>query len=276
LDLLMIGRKIWSYRLVTLPVIVVTLFGGAYVSVVKDSVYEASASYVLINPPPPPTQEEIAQRPALGRINADNPYTRFTDQSVVVQVLASTVSNESSRRALMKAGVDGDYTVEPGAEFGYTTPIVDITGLGSSPEAAIRSAEVVGGAVTKELDRMQRTRGIAPQYMVKPQLVDAADEAQLKAAGQVRVLVVVLVLGAVLLFVVVSVGDAVSTLRAKSRTPDTLAADDETVEASPEADGSNGRARDWTEREHEHRPAANRAVSQSNPERSASRAGGAG
>jgi hypothetical protein len=219
MDLLMIVRKIWRYRLVTLPVIVLTLAGGAYAYVAKESVYEARASYVLINPPDPPTAEEIARRPELRRINVDNPYTRFTDQSVVVQVLASLATNESARQALAKAGADDRYRVEPGAEFGYTTPIVEVTGVGSSPEAAIRTAEVVGSAVTKELNRMQEARGIDPGYRIKSQLVDAPDDAELKASGQVRVLVGVLVLGAVLLFVVVSVGDALTTLRTERMKP---------------------------------------------------------
>jgi hypothetical protein len=219
MDLLMIVRKIWRYRLVTLPVIVVTLFGGAYAYVAKESVYEASASYVLINPPDPPTDQEIASRPELGRVNADNPYTRFSDQSVVVQVLAKATSSGSARQALTKAGADDRYTVEPGAEFGYSTPIVEVTGVGSSPEAAIHTAEVVGDAVTEELDRMQHARGVDPGYRIKSQLVNAPDNAELKASGQLRVLIGVFALGAVLLFVVVSVGDAVTTLREERMKP---------------------------------------------------------
>jgi hypothetical protein len=219
MDLLMIARKIWRYRLVTLPIIVATLVGGAYSYLAKESVYEASASYVLINPPDPPTDQEIARRPALGRINADNPFTRFTDQSVIVQVLARATTGESARQALTKAGADDRYTVEPGAEFGYSTPIVEITGVGSSPEAAIRTAEVVGDGVTKELDRMQQAHGVDPGYWIKTQLVNAPDDAELKASGQLRVLMGVLALGAVLLFVVVSVGDAVTTLRAERMKP---------------------------------------------------------
>jgi hypothetical protein len=219
MDLLMIVRKIWRYRLVTLPVIVVTVFGGAYAYLAKESVYEASASYVLINPPDPPTDQEIARQPALGRVNADNPYTRFTDQSVVVQVLARAATGESARQALTKAGADDRYRVEPGDEFGYSTPIVEITGVGSSPGAAIRTAEVVGDGVTKELDRMQKARGVDPGYWIKTQLVNAPDNAELKASGQLRVLIAVLALGTVLLFVIVSLGDAVTTLRAERMKP---------------------------------------------------------
>jgi hypothetical protein len=219
MDLLMIARKIWKYKLVTLPVIGVTLVVGAYSYFAKESVYEASASYVLINPPDPPTDQQIAARPALGQINADNPYTRFSDQSLVVQVLARATSSESAREALTKAGADDRYKVEPGGEFGYSTPIVEITGVGSSPKEAIRSTELVGDAVTRELDRMQRVRGVDPSYTIKAQLVDAADDAELKASGRLRVLIAVLAVGAVLLFVVVSVGDALTTLRTERMKP---------------------------------------------------------
>jgi hypothetical protein len=219
MDLLMIARKIWRYRLVTLPVIALTLVGAVYSYFAKESVYEASASYVLINPPDPPSDQEIASRPELGRVNADNPYTRFSDQSVVVQVLARATSSESARQALTKAGADDRYTVEPGAEFGYSTPIVEVTGVGSSPEAAIDTAEVVGHAVTEELERMQQARGVDPGYRIESQLVNAPDDAELKASGQLRVLIAVLALGAVLLFVVVSVGDALTALRMERMKP---------------------------------------------------------
>ena len=102
MDLLQISRKIWRYRIVTLPVIVLTLLGAFYVIAIKAPVYKASSSYVLINPPPPPTAEEIARNPALGRINPDNPYTRFSDQSVIVSLLSSSLSNDSARQALSR------------------------------------------------------------------------------------------------------------------------------------------------------------------------------
>ena len=57
MNLLSIARKIWRYKLATLPVVLLTLFGAAYVVAVKEPVYEASSSYVLINPPTPPTPE---------------------------------------------------------------------------------------------------------------------------------------------------------------------------------------------------------------------------
>ena len=48
----------------------------------------ASATVNIADPPAPPTESDIARDPSLGGLGSDNPYTRYSDQSVVVQVLA--------------------------------------------------------------------------------------------------------------------------------------------------------------------------------------------
>jgi hypothetical protein len=215
MDLLSIARKIWHYKLLTLPVVLLTLCGAVYVVAVKEPVYEASSSYILIYPPDPPTAEDIARDPALGRINADNPYTRFSDQAVMVEALRSSMANESAQRALLDAGADPRYKVEPASEFGFTDPIpiVKITAQGSTPEVAVRSAKLVGNAVTRQLQDMQQAEGVDSKYRIKANKVDTPEGAQLRASGQLRALVGVLALGTVLLFLVVSVGDALTNLR---------------------------------------------------------------
>jgi Chain length determinant protein len=215
MDLLSIVRKVWRYRLVTLPIVLLVLCGAVYVVAVKKPVYEASSSYILINPPAPPTPEDIARDPSLARINSDNPYTRFSDQSVMIEVLASTMASESAQRELLKAGADPRYKVAPTSAFGYSSPIVKVSAQGPSQAVAVGSAKLVGKALTRELEGMQQAEGVDPQYRIKAQQVDSPDRAQLKASGQLRMLVGVLVLGAVLLFVVVSLADALTTLRAE-------------------------------------------------------------
>ena len=215
MDLLSIARKIWRYKLLTLPLILLTFCGAVYAVAFKDPVYEAKSSYLLLNPPAP-TPEEIAQDRSIGQ-SADNPYTRFADQSVVVQVLTSRLSSEDARRKLTDAGADSRYTVAPTAGLGYTTPIVEITGVGPSPQTAIRTADVVGTALMRELNRMQEGQGVDPQYAIRTQQVAAPTHAELRASGQARMLVAVLVIGAVLMFLVVSVADAVTSLRLERR-----------------------------------------------------------
>src|ERR671924_299599 len=213
MNLLSIARKIWRYKLLTLPVVLLTLCGAVYVVAIKEPVYEASSSYILINPPAPPTPEEVARDPSLARINADNPYTRFSDQSVIVEVLASSMANESTKRALLNAGADPRYKVERASQFGYSSPILKITAQGSGPVVAVKSAKLVGNAVTRQLAQMQQAEGVDPTYRIKAHKVETPAGAQLRASGQLRSLVGILGLGAVLLFLVVSVGDAVTTLR---------------------------------------------------------------
>jgi hypothetical protein len=216
MDLLSIARKMWRYKLLTLPVILLTFCGAVYAAAFTDPVYEAHASYLLINPPAPPTPEKIARDPSLR--GTDNPYTRFADQSVVVEVLTSALSSESARRELEDAGADTRYTVAPKAAFGYSSsPIVEITGVGLSPNTAIRTAEVVGDALRRELKRMQNDQGIDAQYAITTEQVEAPTDAELRASGQARMLVAVLAVGALLLFVVISVADAVTGLLIERR-----------------------------------------------------------
>ena len=127
-------------------------------------------------------------------------------------MLANTLSGDSAQRSLVEAGADSRYTVAPDIEFGSFSPIVKVTGIGGSPEAAVGTTKVVGAALTRELDRMQTAEGVAPEYMITTQQV-GAPVAQLQASGTLRALVGVLALGAILLFLVVSVVDGLAALR---------------------------------------------------------------
>jgi hypothetical protein len=211
MNLLSMVRKVWHYKLVTLPAVLLTLCAAVYVVAIREPVYEASSSYVMLNPPEPPTEEEIARDRSLRGINADNPFARFSDQTVVVAVLANRMRSESTRRALVGKGADPRYEVARDSEFGFSSPIVKITARAGTPEVAIASAKLVSNALIRALDRMQR--GIDSRYRIKPNEVHPPDHAELKVSGQMRMLVGVLGLGALLLFVVVSVADALSTVR---------------------------------------------------------------
>jgi hypothetical protein len=215
MSLLLIARKVWRYKLATLPILALIVVGAFYAIAVKTSVYEAASTYILVNPPPPPTDTEIAHDPSLGRLDSDNPYTRFSDQTVLVQVLSSRLTSEEGRAALAKRGADPSYTAAPSAEFGSSAPILQITGTGPTPAAAVKTAELVGTALTEELTRMQKVRGVSEKYRIKAQEVVAPHGATLKASGKLRMLVAVFGLGVVLMFLVVSVADALSTIRAE-------------------------------------------------------------
>ena len=51
MDLLLLVTRIWRHKFITVPVILLTLAGAAYVAAVNKPVYKVSASYLLVNPP---------------------------------------------------------------------------------------------------------------------------------------------------------------------------------------------------------------------------------
>jgi hypothetical protein len=216
MSLFLIVSKIWRYKLVTLPIFALTVLGMYYVAAVKAPTFETTASYILVNPPAAPTDADIAQHPALAKVHADNPYTRFSDGgSVLVQVVTSRMSSPDTRLALYKEGADPSYVVAPSVDFGFSVPLVEVTGTGPTPEAAIKTANIVGKALTEELSRMQS--GVDKTYQVSAQEVVGAQAAQMKASGKLRSLVAVIVLGTIMLFMAISVLDAVGVLRAEWR-----------------------------------------------------------
>ena len=211
MSLLLILRKIWKYKLVTIPICLLVLVGAFYVVAVTAPTYEASATYTLLPPKPPPTDADIARDPALAKVHSDNPYTRFSDQSVLVQLLAGRLNSDENRAALIKKGADPNYLAQPSAEFGFSAPILQITGMGTTATAAIRSTALVGEDLTAELDRMQS--GVDKEYRINAEAVVPAMDAKLKPSGKLRSLVAVMVLGLIMLFMAISVLDALAALR---------------------------------------------------------------
>jgi hypothetical protein len=195
MDLRLIARKIWRHKLITVPVLLMALAGAAYAITVKQSLYEASSTYLMVSPPAAPTAEQIARHPELAKVKADNPYTHFADQSVVIEVLKARMSAESVRGMLARAGADPRYRLRSATEFGVSARMFQVKALASTPEGAMRSAEVVGHAVVGELDRMQEARDVDRAYRIKAVQVEVPDGARRKASGPLRMLVGVLGLG---------------------------------------------------------------------------------
>ena len=213
MNLLAIIRTIWRHRFVTFPIIVLTLLAAAYEVAVKPSQYQTTSTYVLVSPPGPPTPGEVKHDPALANINPDNPYTRYGDPAVVSELLSEIMSSDSERQAMVNAGADSRYVVAPSVAFGYATPMVQITGVGSSAQAAINTANVVSRAANDKLNQLQATKGVNPRYRITTIQAVIPDRAQLQASGKLRSLVSVFGAGVVVLLLVISLLNAVSKRR---------------------------------------------------------------
>ena len=132
---------------------------------------------------------------------------------MIVSLLSSSLSNESARRELASAGADPRYTVAPDLQLGYSSLVIEVTGVGSTPQGAVHTAELVGAALTRQLERIQVSQGVNPLYMIRTQRVVAPDHPTLQVSGTLRPLVGVFAIGAILLLLVVSGADAADSLR---------------------------------------------------------------
>lgn len=203
MDLLAIGRTLWRFKIPALVVVIVTLIGCAGVVFLIPPVYETTSSYLLLPPPPAPTDQEIAKDPDLGKIRADNPYQRFSDPSVIINVVARRVNEDRNRERMIALGADNRFLVAPSNRYGFSSPIIDITSEAGSPEEALKTLRIVGDSVTRELKAIQAT-DVDPKYTYKARPVEAPDGAKQRASGKLRALLGVLGLGMVSLLVMVS------------------------------------------------------------------------
>lgn len=219
MDLLSLIAAFWRHKLVTIPVILLTLLGAYYELAVKPPVYQAMSSFLLSNPPSPPTAGQIAADPALRRISPNNPYTTYGNLSIAGAVVVELVTSPSVQTRLVAAGADPKYQIAPNSQFGFTAPIIQITGVGPTPGEAILTADLVTAQAVKELYLIQQKQGVNPYYMIKALPVQGPPKtAQLSASGKLRSLIAVLGLGAVMLFVAVSAAEAVAKRRGKMTT----------------------------------------------------------
>lgn len=219
MDLLLAARTVWRYRRAALAVLLLTVLAAVGLAAGQRPEYTASASFVLINPPPPPTDAELRANPALATARPDNPFARFDSPWVIVDVLAKAVTTDAARAALVRAGADRRYLVAVSAQYGLASSIVQVTGVGSSAESAVRSARLVSRAATDELYRMQRAQGVDRRYLITALALEVPRTATLHAASRLRSLLGVAGLGGVLTLIVPAALDAVRRWRLELAAP---------------------------------------------------------
>ena len=210
MDLLSIVQAIWRNKLAAIPVILITAIGVFYVLEIKHPEYQASSSIVIVSAPTPPTSEQIAANPKLGKINYNNPYANFGDLTVVADVVSSIVTSSSSQQALVKAGANPRYEVELSPDG---SPILLISGFGSTAQEAIQTTNLVSSAVMTKLIQIQKNQGVNPHNMITSVELVRPQQAQLVLSGKLRTLIAVLALGVVLLFIAVSAAEALRNRR---------------------------------------------------------------
>jgi len=215
MDLLAITRTMWRHKVLSLGTLVLTVLGLVYVIFLTPREYQATSSTVLFPPPAPPSAEAIEKDPTLAGVDPSNPFSQFGDPSVIIDVVARRVSTKSAEEALVAEGADPRYEVAASVRYGSTSPIVEIVGVGGDPATATRTVEVVQNAVETELRIIQEEQGVNPQFMITPYVVDAGEKPELIVSGMLRSAVAVLGVGAIALFIMLSVAVALEVRQAE-------------------------------------------------------------
>jgi capsular polysaccharide biosynthesis protein len=214
MDLFSIVRVIWRNKIAVIPVIILVIVGIYYILEIKPPVYNTSASVLLVNPPNPPTAQQIVQDPGLAKINSNNPYVNDGLQTVA-DILINLIGSADNNQALIKAGADPRYQAALSADFG-NPPIIEVTGIASTPQGAVKSANLVVEAVNSDLKQIQKVQGVNDTYLIKAINVIPAHGASLTRSGKLRTLIALLGLGTILMLVVISVAEALRNRRTGS------------------------------------------------------------
>lgn len=247
MNLFTIFAAVWRHKRVSIPIILLIVAGVFYVGVIKASVYQAQADVVLTTPPAPPTAMEIAQDPKLAR--ASNPYASLGAPLYVAEVMAQLVTAPAAQQALEKAGAAPGYGVAlVNAASTNTPPALAITGVGSSVQAAIRSAALVAGAISHDLNQLQASQHVQSRFMITAVEYVTPTTATVSSSATFQLAAGVIVIGGIVLLVAVSAADGLE--ERKKRRPHSGKRPGSHTDAAREPAGSAVPAQQHAEQSH--------------------------
>lgn len=209
MDLFGLTGTMWQHKRATIPVILLTLLGAFYVVAVKAPTYQAKASILLSNPPAPPTAAQIAANPGLGRVNTNNPFTSLGSLDFVADVVIEVVTADAAKQALVQEGANPNYQVIIDPSLG-SPPAINVTGVGSTAQIAIRSAQLVAMAISKDLHQLQVDQNVDSKYMVSSIEYIKPTSASSSKSSKLRTMIEVVAAGFILLLVAVSVSQGLA------------------------------------------------------------------
>lgn len=207
MNLFAIAGSFRRHKWAVIPVIILTVIAIIYVVAARPSTYASNASLLLENPPAAPSIGQIDQDPKLAQVNANNPLASLQNLVQVADVLSQFETSPAETQKLEQEGASPGYQVTPDSSL-ETPPVIDITGVGANPQAAIQSAQMVAEDIEQELYHLQVEQHVNKSYLitsieyVKPTTATSSSSSKLRSAA------VVLVIGLILLLVTVSMSQS--------------------------------------------------------------------
>ncbi len=191
-----------------MPAAILSLLACIGVLIVQPAQYRATSAVVLLNPPALP--EVTAENPTIPP-EFQNPYGRFGDLSVIVDILVRVLGSEPVVDGLKAQGLEGTFEIAANRDF-YRGPIIDIATEASTAEAAIADTKLVMAELENQLTTLQQSQGTDPSYWIRVETIVGADKATTVLSGTLRSMILVAGLGVVL---TVGAGLLAEALRAR-------------------------------------------------------------
>lgn len=214
MDPIAVVKALWRFKLLVVPVVLLTLGAAVFVYQFGPRSYESGVSYAIVHPDAP-TSTELENDPELAQLNNDNPYIRSADPTLVTNVLITRLSANPVADALAEAGLGAEYTVARGV--GGNGFVIDVTGGGNSAELSLATTNALGVMLEDELYTIQTINGADARYLFTALVVSPPDRAIEQFSSRLRAVIVVLLGGAVLLFGAVSLGRGLEVSRQERR-----------------------------------------------------------
>jgi hypothetical protein len=188
MDLMSLARLIARHWRVTVPAAVLTFMLVVAAFMLKSPSYTAGASVVLISPAVPSAEDNPGVAPSTG----DNPFTRYGDPATVADIVARKMNGDDIQAELKAEGVTG-YTVV--ANRLTRGPVIDVTGTGPDPAAAMGSAKATVAKFDSVLNDLQLAVGADPDYLFTSDALEPPDTAHAQVGSTVRTAIALMALG---------------------------------------------------------------------------------
>lgn len=206
MDLLNLWRLLVRRKLVVIPMVLLSVAGLFYVYESAPPVYQSGGSVALANPktPDPSSPSANPSTPTTLPKGADNPYARYNDLSVIVDIVVRQVSSNPVDAQMRSKGLVGTYIAGTKQSF-YSGPIIDVTAEASTPEQAKKSATIVLDEIGHQLQVLQDRQQTARPYQIttlpvtQPEGATAVFSSTLRRLIMAGVLALILVIGSAVL-----------------------------------------------------------------------------
>lgn len=214
MDPLTMLNTLWRHKWVVSPIVLVTLLACAYMFLFAPRTYEATVTYAL-TAPDVPSSFQLEHDAELAKLNANNPYLRSSDSSLLTQVVIAKLSDPAYVEKLKSSGFTTEFKIAPVASLGMG--LVSISANAESESQSESTARLIGDQFSATLRDVQKVNGADDRYLFTPILVRGPGPAQELFSNRLRSAIMVGIAGAVVLFGAVSMAQSLVIRRQRRR-----------------------------------------------------------